>query len=109
MGEDRGGWCTKVGRGSMGLVYGEVSEHGGIVFWGHMAFKEGEGNQIIFWYDLWSGHLFQKDLYPDLFECAVDKEALVADVLDSLLNKEVRSWNLQFHSDFHDQDSVFLS
>ena len=109
MGEDRGGWCTKVGRGSMGLVYGEASEHGGIVFWGHMAFKEGEGNQIIFWYDLWSGHLFQKDLYSDLFECAVDKEALVADVLDSLLNKEVRSWNLQFHSDFHDQDSVFLS
>ena len=93
----------------MGLVYGGVSEHGGIVFSWHMAFKAGEGNQIIFWYDLWSGHLFQKDLYPDLFECAVDKEALVADVLDSLLNKEVRSWNLQFHSDFHDQDSVFLS
>ena len=34
MEEDRGGWCTKVGRGSMGLVYGEVSEHGGIVFGG---------------------------------------------------------------------------
>ena len=67
-----------------------------------MAFKEGEGNQIIFWYDLWSGHLFQKDLYPDLFECAVDKETLVADVLDSLLNKEVRSWNLQFHRAFPD-------
>ena len=44
MGEDRDGWCTKVGRVSMGLVYGGVSEHGGIVFSWHMAFKGGEGN-----------------------------------------------------------------
>lgn len=32
MGEDRGGWCTKVGQAIMGLVYGGVLEHGGIVF-----------------------------------------------------------------------------
>ena len=44
MGEERDGWCTKVGWGSMGLVYGGVSEHGGIVFSWHMAFKGGEGN-----------------------------------------------------------------
>ena len=43
----------------------------------------GEGNHIRFWHDSWSGRLPLNDLYPDLFECSVDKEALIYDVLVS--------------------------
>ena len=35
----------------------------------------GEGHHIHFWYDPWSGPITLKDLYPDLFACAISKEA----------------------------------
>ena len=70
-------------------------------FFQHVAFEVGEGNQIRFWYDLWSGDLPLKDLHPDLFECSKeDKEALVFNMLQFQI--KVRCWNLQIHKDFHD-------
>ena len=62
----------------------------------------GEGNHIRFWHDSWSGRLPLNDLFPDLFECSVEKEALIYDVLVSSSHGRVRSWNLQFRRAFHD-------
>lgn len=57
-----------------------------------MAFKVGEGNQIRFWHDLWAGNLPLKLLYPDLFECLVDKE----DIYSSTINMHIVYGRLVF-------------
>ena len=49
-----------------------------------------------FWHDPWSGPIPLKDLYPDLFACAVSKEAWIFDLVVSNLEGGNRSWNLQF-------------
>ena len=74
---------------------------GSYSFFQHVAFEVGEGNQIRFWYDLWSGDLPLEDLYLDPFESLEeDKEALVSNMLQFQI--EARCWNLQIHKDFHD-------
>lgn len=86
----------KLVEGCMGVGCGGVSERK------HVAFEIGEGNRVRLWYDLRSGHLPLKDLYPSLFECSADREVLVSDVLDPQMYGMVRRWNLCFHRDFHD-------
>lgn len=68
----------------------------------HVAFEIGEGNQVRLWYDLWSGCLPLKDLYPGLFESSADRKVLVSDVWDPQMYGMVRSLNLCFCRDFHD-------
>ena len=46
-----------------------------------MVYEAGEGNRIRFWHDPWSGPTPLKELYPELFECAVVKEVLISDML----------------------------
>lgn len=57
-----------------------------------VAFKVGEGNQKRFWHDLWAGNLPLKLLYPDLFECSVDKE----DIYSSTVNMHIVYGHLCF-------------
>ena len=82
-GEDSEGWCTRVGRGTCGCELWRSIRRVGDSFFPNVVFEVGEGNHIRFWHDSWSGRLPLNDLYPDLFECSVDKEALIYDVLVS--------------------------
>ena len=64
----------------------------------------GEGHCIHFLYDPWSGPIPLKDLYLDLFACAVSKEAWIYDLIVSNLEGGNRSWNLQFRQAFHERE-----
>ena len=69
-----------------------------------MEYAVGEGHRIRFWYDPWSGPIPLKDLYPDLFTCAVSKEAWIFDSVVSNLEGGNRSWNLHFCRAFHERE-----
>lgn len=75
-------------------MYKRSIKRGGDSFFPHVVFEVGEGNHIRFWHDSWSVCLPLNDLFPDLFECLVDKEALIYDVLVSSSHGRFRSWNL---------------
>ena len=51
--------------------------------------------RIRFWHDPWSSPTSLKDLYPEIFACAVDKEASISDMVDTAPDGGGRSWNLQ--------------
>ena len=75
---------------------------GALNFFVHVVYVVGEGRRIRFWYNLWSSPISLKDLYMDLFACAVAQEALSSDLVFTALDGGVRSWNLLFHRDFND-------
>ena len=75
--EDRGQWCTKASRGTHRCGLWQSIRAGWDNVFPHVIFVLGEGNQIQFWYDPWSDCLPLKDIYPDLFDCLVDKDSLV--------------------------------
>ena len=60
-----------------------------------MAFTVGEGNRIYFWHDRWAGDLPLKLQFPNLFECSMEKDVFISDVLETQPNGQVRSWNLE--------------
>lgn len=68
----------------------------------HVAFEVGNGTQVRFWHDRWSGVQSLKDAFSDLYSCMVDKDALVSSILVSHLGGDGRSWNMKFLRDFHD-------
>ena len=45
-----------------------------------MVYVEGEGSHIRFWHDPWSGPSSLKELYLELFVCAMAQEALISDL-----------------------------
>ena len=96
-GETSGGWCTKVGRGLQGCGMWKNIREGAESFFGHVLYVVGEGLCILFWYDLWCGHIPLKDLYPDLFSCALSKDAWISELIIVTSNGGSRSWNIQFH------------
>lgn len=49
----------------------------------HVAFVVGEGNHAQFQHDCWARELPLKSLFPNLFECTMDKDVFVYDVLGS--------------------------
>ena len=64
-------------------------------FFSHVLYAAGEGIRIRFWHDPWSSPTSLKDLYPEIFACAVDKEARISDMVDTAPDGGGRSWNLQ--------------
>ncbi len=53
-----------------------------------------------FWIDVWCVDCALKDLFPDLYSLAPDKEASVASYLS--ISGDKHHWNLQFTRDFQD-------
>ena len=49
-----------------------------------------------------------KELYPELFACAVDKEARIFDMVDIALDGGDRSWNLLLHHEFQDWETTIF-
>ena len=80
-GEDSGGWCTRVVRGTHGCGLWKNIRKGANNFFSHVGYVAGKGNRIRFWHDPWSGPTPLKELYPELFACAVVQEALISDMI----------------------------
>jgi hypothetical protein len=57
----------------------------------HMTFGVGDGMCVSFWHNRGCGNLSLKDVYPELYSCKVDKDALVSN-----LNGDGCSWNVWF-------------
>ena len=67
-----------------------------------MVYAVGEGNRIRFWHDPWSGPIPLKELYPELFACAVVQEALISDIVIFTPDGGGRSWNFLFWCNFNE-------
>ena len=50
-------------------------------FFNHVVYSAGEGSRILFQQDPWSGPTSLKELYPELFVCAVVQESLISDMI----------------------------
>ena len=69
-------------------------------FFGHVLYVAGEVICIRFWHDPWSRSTSLKDLYLEMFACAMDKEARISYMVDIAPNGGGRSWNLLFCHEF---------
>ena len=93
-GEASGGWCTRVVRGTHGCGMWKNIRKGAKSFFGHVLYAAGEGFRIRFWYDPWSSPTALKDLYLAMFAIAVDKAAMISDMVECAPDGGGRSWNL---------------
>ena len=86
-------YSFQIWRGQWGMVYQScqrdawmwyVEEHqdGAKSFFGHVLYAAGEGFRIRFWYDPWSSPTALKDLNSAMFDIAVDKTAMISDMVD---------------------------
>ena len=71
-------------------------------FFGHVVYATGEGNRIRFWHDPWSGPIPLKELYPELFACAMVQEALIFDMVIFAPDGGGRSWTFLFRHNFNE-------
>ena len=67
-----------------------------------MLYGAGEGFCIRFWYDPWSSPTALKDLYLAMFAIALDKAAMISDLVEFASDGGGRSWNLCFRCAFQD-------
>ncbi|KAK9999203.1 hypothetical protein SO802_018806 [Lithocarpus litseifolius] len=70
-GEAKGGWCTRVVRGTHGCGMWKNIRKCVESFFGRVVYVAGEDIRIQFWYDPRSNPFSLKELYLDLFACAV--------------------------------------
>ena len=68
-------------RGTHGCGLWKNIRKGADNFFSHVVYAAGEGNHIRFWHDPWSGPIPLKELYPELFACAMVQEALISDIV----------------------------
>ena len=102
--EASGGWCTRVVRGMHGCGVWKNIRKGAESFFGHVLYAVGQGFRIRFWYDPQSSPIALKNLYPAMFAIAVDKAAMIFDMVEFASNGGCRSWNLRFCCAFQDWD-----
>lgn len=100
-GELSGGWCTKVVRGTHDCGLWKNIRKGADSFLGHVVYAAGEGVRMRFWHDPSSSPISLKDLYPELFVCAVIQEILISDMILHAPDGGGRCWNLLFHREFN--------
>ena len=74
-------------------------------FFGRVLYVVGEGFPIKFWHDPWSSPSALKVLYPALFAIAMNKEAMVSEIVDYASDGGGRSWNLRFRRAFQDWET----
>lgn len=112
-GEARGGWCTRVVRRTHGYGMWKNIRKGVESFFAHVVYAMREGIRIQFWYDPQSSPFSLKDLYLDLFACAMVQEAQIFYLILIALDGGGRSWILLFCRTFQDWElervNTFLS
>ena len=89
-----GGWCSNGVQGTYGICLWKNIRKGWDSFCSLVAFKVGDGANIKFWFDTWCGRTPLKDVFPELFGIANNKESSVAKLLSSLGNGF--NWNVNF-------------
>ena len=95
-GETRGGWCTRIVRGTHGCVMWKSITEGAKKFFGQIVYNVGEGDRISFWHDPWCGSNPLKDLFPNLFTHSQSKETWIFDLIVFASEGGSRSWNFHF-------------
>ena len=82
-GESFGGWHTSDIRGSYGTSLWKDIRKEWPSFFQNSVFALGDGRRINFWKDVWCGEEALCVRYPVLFNLALNKEGMVADMWDS--------------------------
>ena len=99
-GEEKGGWCTKVGRAGYGVGVWKVIRKERDLMVGKIAFEVGDGSRVKFWKDK-CGSVPLCDAFPTLIAVTTNKEALIKDMW-SMNEGEGRCWNPLFLRPFND-------
>ena len=73
------------------------------IFSHYIQFQIGDGTRVKFWQDIWCGDNPLSTCFLDLFRISNDKEAYVADLMQS--PKGVLLWDLEFLREIHDRES----
>lgn len=71
-----------------------------LIFLSSHSILLGNGSKIRFWKDLWWGNSKLEDAYPRLFHIALQKNAMIAEVLSQ--GPQGITWNLPFSHDLHE-------
>ncbi len=100
-------WSTKVIHGPHGVSLWKNIRGGWAKFERFIFFKVGNGARTRFWLDTWCGDSPFKDIFPDLYCIARDKEAFVAAHLQ-LHNNSIH-WEVSFTHAAQDWELKSLS
>ena len=101
-GETRGGWCTRIVRGTHRCVMWKSITEGVEKFFGQVVYNVGEGDCISFWHDPWFGSNPLEDLFPNLFTHSRSKETWISNLIVSASEVGSRSWNFHFRQALED-------
>ena len=101
-GVNSGGWTTKSIRGSHGCGLWRSINSGWSDFVPYVEFVIGTGDRILFWSDRWCGDRPLKDVFPDLYACASNRQATIASTLIRSASGSHPEWNVHFVRNFND-------
>lgn len=102
-----GGWTSGTSPGSYGVGLWKNIRKDWAHFSSFLSFEVGDGTRVKFWADSWCGIGPLKEVYPELYHIARDKEAWVADHLH-FQNGSV-TWSLNFIRPAHDWELESIS
>uniref|UniRef100_A0A2N9IY74 Reverse transcriptase domain-containing protein n=1 Tax=Fagus sylvatica TaxID=28930 RepID=A0A2N9IY74_FAGSY len=92
---------SKLWRRVVAIKYG-IERGGWEEFSSHILFDVGNGVRVHFWHDRWCGSRLLKEMFPLLFECSRDRNALIDALYIRSNGGGAREWSIRFVRDFND-------